>query len=84
MVLRVLDSEGAIDWVGEDTEPLVYVVNGPNEPLTIDLAVRGTCDAINRSDGSCSDFAYVQVFNRGAVKPVAKKRFYLRITPAAG
>jgi len=75
--------QGAIDWVGEDAEPEVHVLNAPGEVLDLNIAARGTCDAVNRSDGSCSDFVYVQVYNQGAEKPVAKKRFYLRIHPAA-
>jgi hypothetical protein len=71
--------QGAIDWVGEDQEPEVHTIHSQEELLTLNLRVKGTCDAINRQDGSCSDFAYIQIWNHGAEKPVAKKRFYLRI-----
>ncbi|MEO7161935.1 MAG: hypothetical protein ABI041_03345, partial [Bdellovibrionia bacterium] len=50
------------------------------------LQVTGTCDEINRTDGSCVDYADVLVFdlaNSGipaeVMKPIAKKRFYLRV-----
>lgn len=71
--------QGAIDWEGEDQEPLVRVLQGPADILRLPLTVKGKCDEINRTDGSCSDFAYVQLWNHGATAPVAKKRFYLRI-----
>lgn len=73
--------QGAIDWEGEDTEPKVFVLNGPDDVLRLPLAIKSPCDAINRSDGTCSDFAYVQLWNAGATDPVAKKRFYLRLKP---
>ena len=71
--------QGAIDWIGEDQEPEVHVIASQDDVLTLNLKVKGTCDAINRQDGSCSDFAYVQIWNNGVDKPVAKKRFYLDI-----
>jgi hypothetical protein len=71
--------QGAIDWVDEDAEPKVYTVAASGDSIDIPLTVRGSCDAINRSDGSCSDFAYLQVWSAGATRPSAKKRFYLRI-----
>jgi hypothetical protein len=71
--------QGAIDWADEDAEPKVYSVAASGDSVDIPLTVRGSCDAINRSDGSCSDFAYLQVWSAGATRPAAKKRFYLRI-----
>jgi hypothetical protein len=71
--------EGAIDWDGEDQEPLVRTLAGPTDVLHLPLTVKGTCDAINRDDGTCSDFAYVQIWGSGATKPIAKKRFYVRL-----
>lgn len=74
--------QGAIHWHGEETEPLVYRVVSENDTLPIDLTVSGKCDEVNRPDGSCVDFAYVQVWNDGETsKPQAKKRFYLRVIP---
>lgn len=72
--------QGAIDWEGEDAEPALYTIDSPDAARSIPLTVLG-CDAINRTDGTCSDFAYVQVYKPGDDKPVAKKRFYLRIKP---
>ena len=71
--------QGAIDWVGEDQEPAVFTIAQAGDVLHIPLTVNGKCDEINRTDGTCSDFAYVQIFNDGETRPVAKKRFYLRI-----
>lgn len=74
--------QGAIHWVGEEQNPKVFTINSEAEALSIPLSVVGKCDAVNRPDGSCVDFAYVQVFNNGETKqPQSKKRFYLRIFP---
>lgn len=76
--------QGAVHWVGEESEPLVLTLNAPGDELKIPLTVSGKCDQINRDDGSCVDFAYVQIFNQGeASKPQAKKRFYLRVKAKA-
>lgn len=71
--------QGAIDWQNEDSEPSLFEISRDGESIDIPLTVKGTCDAINRSDGSCSDFAYVQIWNKDGQRPIAKKRFYLRI-----
>lgn len=73
--------QGAIDWQGEDQEPTVLTINASGETLSIPLTINGTCDASNRSDGSCSDYAYVQIYNPGDDRPIAKKRFYLQLKP---
>ncbi len=73
--------QGAIHWEGEENQPLVYTLKSEEEKVQIDLTARGTCDEVNRPDGSCVDFAYVQIWNDGAKKPAAKKRFYLQIHP---
>lgn len=71
--------QGAIDWVDEATNPRDYVIAAPGQELTVPLAAKGVCETVNRPDGSCVDFAYLQVLNDGYERPVAKKRFYLRI-----
>lgn len=72
--------QGAIDWKGEDTEPTEIVVNdAEHAKVAIPLTINGKCDFFNRDDQSCSDFAYVQIWNAGETAPVAKKRFYLRL-----
>lgn len=71
--------QGAIDWQGEDIEPSQFEIAADCQSVDIPLTVNGTCDAANRSDGSCSDFAYVQIWNKDGTRAVAKKRFYLRI-----
>jgi|GEM_PF-1204349 len=73
--------QGAVRWQ-ENDEPLSYTVTKEYEPLTISLAVRPGCDAANRSDGGCSDYAYVRVWNAGDAedaRPIVKKRFYVRL-----
>lgn len=75
--------QGAISWVGEESNPLTYTVNSAEELLTIPLAVNAKCQSVNQPDGSCKDYAYIQVFNAGESKPKAKKRFYLRLKEGA-
>lgn len=76
--------QGALKWAGEANNPQVYTVNSAEEVLSIPLAVNtAECDEVNQPDGSCKDYAYVQVYNEGASKPVAKKRFYLKVVPGA-
>jgi hypothetical protein len=71
--------QGAIDWEGEAQNPRDFTISAPGEVLNVPLTAKGTCESINRPDGSCVDFAYLQVLNAGETRPVAKKRFYLRI-----
>ncbi len=73
--------QGAVDWVGEDSEPLVATLNASGDTVNIPVSVKGQCDAVNREDGTCVDYAYVQIWNNdaAATQPVAKKRFYLKI-----
>jgi hypothetical protein len=75
--------QGAVHWLGEENSPLVYTLNSEADELDINLSASGTCDTINQPDGSCKDYAYIQIFNNGheTEKPSAKKRFYLKITP---
>ncbi len=71
--------QGAIHWEGQENKAVEYKLNSEAEAVDFNLKASGTCDAVNRDDGSCVDYAYVQIFNEGDKKPVAKKRFYLRI-----
>lgn len=71
--------QGAIKWIGEDSNPQVYTVNSPQEVITLPIKASLECDSINQPDGSCKDYAYIQVWNNGSKKPIAKKRFYLKI-----
>lgn len=75
--------QGAVHWVGEENSPIAYTLNSEADLLNIPLTVSGTCDQINQPNGSCKDYAYVQIFNHGKEnqKPSAKKRFYLNILP---
>jgi hypothetical protein len=75
--------QGAINWVGEEANPTVYTVNSAEEVLDLKLQASMTCDSVNQPDGSCKDYAYLQVFNPGESKPIAKKRFYLKLNQAA-
>lgn len=74
--------QGAIKWAGEESNPQVYTVADASELLTIPVQALG-CDSINQPDGSCKDYAYVQIYNQGEAKPIAKKRFYLNLSEAA-
>lgn len=75
--------QGAIKWAGEESTPTVYTITSKEDLLNIPLTASTTCEVVNQPDGSCKDYAYLQVFNLGDQKPIAKKRFYLRLnTPA--
>lgn len=71
--------QGAIRWVGEETNPTVYTINSASEVLSLPLRASMDCETVNQPDGSCKDYAYLQVFGAGEAKPVAKKRFYLKL-----
>ena len=75
--------QGAIHWEGEENSPIAYTLNSEEDVADINLTASGTCDAVNQPDGSCKDYAYIQIFNNGheSEKPSAKKRFYLKISP---
>ena len=74
--------QGAIHWQGKEQSPLLYTLNSEADTLPITVSTTGKCDSINRPDGSCVDFAYLQVWNNGETqRPQAKKRFYLRLYP---
>lgn len=75
--------QGAIRWEGEESNPTVYELATPDQELTIPLKASMECDTVNQPDGSCKDYAYVQVFNQGDSKPRAKKRFYLKLNKAS-
>jgi hypothetical protein len=74
--------QGAVHWVDEEKGPLSFTLNTPEELQSFQLSVTGQCDEVNREDGSCVDYAYIRVWNQGETqKPVAKKRFYVRVVP---
>jgi hypothetical protein len=74
--------EGSIHWEGEEAGPQVHVLKSEADLAKIHLTATGKCDAINRPDNSCVDYAYIQIWNDGETqKPAAKKRFYLRVYP---
>ncbi len=76
--------EGGVHWLNEEAGSLTYVLNSETELAKFTLGTDGKCDEVNRPDGSCVDYAYVQIWNQGeTVKPQAKKRFYLRVYPKA-
>ena len=75
--------QGAIKWEGEEVNPQVYTISSEEEMLNIPLKASMACDTINQPDGSCKDYAYIQIFNQDSKKPVAKKRFYLKLNKAA-
>lgn len=71
--------QGSIKWSEEAAGPRKFVLASEADKVTVNVTAEATCDAINRQDGSCQDYVYVKVFNAGDIRPVAKKRFYLRI-----
>lgn len=73
--------QGAINWAQEVTNPNVFVLNGPTDKIDLPLDASMTCEEINQPDGTCKDYAYIQVTSFGEPKPRAKKRFYLKIKP---
>ena len=84
VVLRGGPLQGALRWKDEDTQPMLHTLNSEADVAHINLTATGVCDEVNRPDGSCVDFAYIQIFNnQDTAKPVAKKRFYLRLIPKA-
>src|SRR5690606_35533243 len=69
--------QGGIHWVGEEAGYVNYTIEKMGDVLPVNLSITGKCDQVNRDDGSCVDYAYIQVYNNGSLeKPVAKKRFY--------
>lgn len=73
--------QGAVRWLQEDINPRVYTLNDSSDVLNLPLDASMECDEINQPDGTCKDYAYIQVTNAGETKPRAKKRFYLKIKP---
>ncbi len=72
--------QGAIKWEGEEKNPTIYRVESEGDLLKIPLKVSMKCETVNQPDGSCKDYAYLQVYKEGESKPRAKKRFYLNIS----
>lgn len=74
--------QGAIRWEGEDRKE-AFVLHSENDILSIPLRASMNCETINQPDGSCKDYAYLQIFHPGASRPIAKKRFYLKLNKAS-
>lgn len=76
--------EGGVHWLNEEAGSLSYTLNSEADIAKFTLGTDGRCDEVNRPDGSCVDYAYIQIWNQGeTVKPQAKKRFYLKVYPKA-
>lgn len=73
--------QGAVRWLQEDINPRVYTLNNAADVLALPLDASMTCDSINQPDGTCKDYAYIQVYSAGEERPRGKKRFYLKIKP---
>jgi hypothetical protein len=71
--------QGALKWENENAGPFVMELENEAARAQINLSALAGCDFINREDGTCSDYAYLQVYNAGESRPVAKKRFYVRV-----
>jgi hypothetical protein len=74
--------QGAVKWADEAAGPKTFILNSEADVAKLTLTALSGCDSVNRQDGSCQDFAYILVKNAGETRPVAKKRFYLRISNA--
>lgn len=79
--LRQGPLQGALKWDGEETTYVDYTLNNSGDSIDVNLSISSECEYVNRQDGSCVDFAYIQLWPEGAKSPVAKKRFYLRLMP---
>lgn len=75
--------QGAVHWAAENNGPTEdFVINSAAELAKFNVTATGTCDEVNRSDGGCKDFVYMQIWNAGeTTHPVAKKRFYVAVLP---
>ena len=73
--------QGAVHWKGEESSFQDFVVNASGEEHRIPLQVNGTCDFVNREDGSCVDYVYVHILQTNSEKAIAKKRFYVQVKP---
>lgn len=71
--------QGAVKWQDEAAGLKKIVLNSEAETAKFTLTALSGCDLINKADGSCQDFAYIQIKNAGEDRPVAKKRFYVNI-----
>lgn len=72
--------QGGIHWTGEEKGPQTFILNSEADTASIPLQISGTCDEVNRPNGRCVDYVYVQVWNHGETeRPTAKKRFYLSV-----
>jgi hypothetical protein len=73
--------QGALKWKDEAQGPVDIVIPGPGVAVPVQLEVEATtCEFVNRSNGGCRDYAYLQIFNGTPVQgaqPIGKKRFYL-------
>ena len=73
-------SQNSIEWADETTPHFSPgALTGGRLDFTV--TAKGACQVKNREDG-CADFVLVKILDAGQDKPVAKKRFYLRIKEA--
>lgn len=72
--------QGGVKWKNEAAGPITAIINNEAELAKLSITALAGCDFVNRPDGSCSDFAYIQMFNAGETHPVSKKRFYVRVS----
>jgi hypothetical protein len=70
--------QGSVRWLGED-HVSEWTIAKSGDEVDVPVTVLAGCDQINRGDGRCSDFAYVQLINAGESRPIGKKRFYVNV-----
>ncbi len=71
--------QGNVHYQGEENGSIVRTISESGGSVEIPLTVTGVCDGINTQDDGCKDYIHLQVFNAGAEKPFAKKRFYVKV-----
>lgn len=73
--------EGSLKWKGKENGAQKIVIEKESDTVNATVTALGTCSAVNRPDGGCSDYVYMKVYNAGENHPAAKKRFYVRLKP---
>lgn len=71
--------QGNVHFDGEENGAAESVVSENGGTVNVPITVGAECDGINTQDDGCKDYIHLLVFNAGAEKPVAKKRFYVKV-----
>lgn len=72
--------QGAIKWKDENAGAKTFLITKAEEKISLPVTVlTEVCDFVNKEDGGCSDYAYIKIFEKDNIKPIGKKRFYIRL-----